>query len=202
MEGECIRVCVGGWGRWDVVVGRLSFPFSPSQTMGSGVLLPMPSLFWVRATVVHHPSPAPSWGRRTRSFSNWPAGPRCSVALAHPNSTCILKCLRKGTEWPITISATWAMQCIVIHTCSLFLFLSLSISLPLSSSLFNWTPCALVFLTLYQYLKCDLSLPCPKRKIVLWRLHWKVAWLVKENCHWKVIFIEVNWILFKMYFTV
>lgn len=81
------------------------------------------------------------------------------------------------------ISATWAMQCIVTYThtqhalldWTLFPSLSFSPSFCLQSS------------TLYQYLKCNLSPPF-QSEWLLWRLHWKVAGLVKQKLPLKSYF--------------
>lgn len=104
------------------------------------------------------------------------------------NSTCIKKCLPRGTECPVLLlnkcHMSYAMysnlypywtRSIRLNSLSIFLFLSLSPSFSLKSS------------TLYQYLKCNLSLPF-QSEWLLWRLHWKVAGLVKQKLPLKSYF--------------
>lgn len=104
------------------------------------------------------------------------------------NSTCIKKCLPRGTECPVLLlnkcHMSYAMYSnlypystcsIRLNSLSTFLFLRLSPSFSLQSS------------TLYQYLKCNLSLSF-QSEWLLWCLHWKVAGLVKQNLPLKSYF--------------
>lgn len=105
------------------------------------------------------------------------------------NSTCIKKCLPRGTECPV-LSLTKchrAMQCIVTYTRTQHALLDWILSLSFSPTL-SLSIC-LQSSTLYQYLKCNLSPPF-QSEWLLWRLHWKVAGLgtKKKNCHWKSYF--------------
>lgn len=102
------------------------------------------------------------------------------------NSTCIKKCLPRGTECPVLwlnkCHMSYAMYSILYpySTCSLRLN---RLSIFLSIFFFFLSKS----LTLYQYLKCNLSPPF-QSEWLLWRLHWKVAGLVKQKLPLKSYF--------------
>ena len=102
-------------------------------------------------------------GRGESSF--WPSGsPQCSAALAETemhtlNSTCIKKCLPRGTECPV-LSLNKCHMSYAMYS-NLYPYSTCSIRLsPLSIFVFlSSPPLCLQPSTLYQYLKCNLSPP-------------------------------------------
>lgn len=89
-----------------------------------------------------------------------------------PNSTCILKCLQRGTECP------------VINKCHMIYAMYSNPPMPTHTTehtRLNWTFSSYANVTPIKYLKCDLSLPFFQSEWLLWHLHWKVAGLVNKQ---------------------
>lgn len=108
------------------------------------------------------------------------------------NSTCIKKCLPRSTECPV-LSLNKCHMSYAMYS-NLYPYSTRSIRLTsLSTCLSPLAPLSpslsllLLASTLYQYLKCNLSLPF-QSEWLLWRLHWKVAGLVKQKLPLKSYF--------------